>query len=313
MNRKTSAIIRIICWFAVAAALTVALIAGLSGRWNFSFFNFGGSGWSYENSDKYSAGSASLPADKIKNIEVNWGNGSVTLTATEDEKLSVSETSKKKLKTDEQLHYYLNGDTLIIQYRASKKNPFLNWSNNLGKKLEIQIPKETASRLETVITDGVSSDIQIDSLTAIDIQADTVSGDIYLENIVTDSLTTDTVSGELSARSLTVKKTVSSDTVSGDTLMEGSINAVNYSSVSGALSITSAVCPQHVQADTTSGDVLITIPDNPGFSLSYDTVSGDMKSDFAAKDSGSRLIYGSGENELQVNTTSGDFIIRQSN
>ena len=99
MNRKTSAIIRIISWSVVAVVLTVFLILGLLGSWNTTLFPLGNlshttsGGWSYPESSKYTAGPANLPADKIKNIKVNWLDGSITLTAGAVSQVTVKETS----------------------------------------------------------------------------------------------------------------------------------------------------------------------------------------------------------------------------
>ena len=319
MNRKTSAIIRIISWSVVAVVLTVFLILGLLGSWNTTLFPLGNlshttsGGWSYPESSKYTAGPANLPADKIKNIKVNWLDGSITLTAGAVSQVTVKETSSRKLTSKEQLHYYLKGDTLLIQYRGATKNIFSGFGNSLSKKLEIQIPAEYASSFQEIMVDGVSSDIGLDNLKTKKLSLDNVSGNITLKNIETDSLTTDSTSGSPISADLIVNDNAVTCTTSGDVILAGSINAAQHDSVSGSLHITSSVCPQKIQADTTSGSVLLNLPDDQGFTLDYDTVSGDLETDFPTTDSGSQRIYESGKNHFLIDTTSGDITILKTN
>lgn len=310
MNKKNSAIVRIICWSAVAVILTVVLIVGLVRGWNFSVFNF--SSWNSIDTSKYSAGSASFPGDKIKNIEVNWLDGEVIMDVSNDNNISLKEKCTRKLSKKEQLHYYISGDTLYVEYRGSKKMNFFGFNNNLHKKLTIQLPKETASSLEDVTVNGVSSDILLDGLKAEMVQADTVSGDIQLDNIEADSLNVNTTSGDVISQTLTVHNSVTANTTSGDVTLEGSLNAVSHNSVSGLLSFTSDVCPEKVDANTTSGDIYMSLPENSGFNLSYDTVSGDWESSFPLTASGSHYTCGNGENAFHVETVSGDITINQS-
>lgn len=319
MNRKTSAIIRIISWSIVAVALTVFLILGLSGHWGESFISLGNwgqnasGGWNYPESGKYTAGPASLAAGKIKNINVNWLDGSVTLTAADTSQVTVKETSNKKLRKEEQLHYYLKGDTLLIEYRGPGKNIISAFGSGLSKKLEIQIPREHASSLGEILVDGVSSDISLDDLKTKKLSLDNVSGDITLKNTETDTLAADTTSGSLHSTNLTVNHNADTSTTSGDVILDGSVKAADHDSVSGDLRITSSVCPEKVQADTTSGSVILNIPDNAGFTVDYDTVSGDLETDFPTTGSDSHHTYESGQSQFRLSTVSGDISISKRN
>ena len=235
MNRKTSAVIRIICWSIIAVALIAVLILGLNKRWHFTPFQTGG--WSYPESSKYTAGPAKLPADKIKNINVDWLDGSVTLTTADTDKLTVNETSRQKLSADKQLHYYLKDDTLLIQYRGATKNLISTFSNGLSKKLEIQIPKKYAASFREIVVDGVSSDLSLENLKAEKLYLDSVSGDITLKNIKTDTLTADTTSGSLDSTALIVTTSAVTNTTSGSVSLEGTINDIQHDSVSGSTPI----------------------------------------------------------------------------
>ena len=62
---------------------------------------------------------------------------------------------------------------------------------------------------------------------------------------------------------------------------------------------------EEISADTVSGAVEIILPENDGFTLSYDTVSGSTRNDFAMKND----QYGNGGIELNINTVSGSLDI----
>ena len=161
------------------------------------------------------------------------------------------------------------------------------------------------------MVDGVSSDLSLENLKAEKLYLDSVSGDITLKNIKTDTLTADTTSGSLDSTALIVTTSAVTNTTSGSVSLEGTINDIQHDSVSGDLRVLSDICPQKIQADTTSGSILINIPDNPGFTLDYDTVSGDIHTDFPATGSDSHLTYESGQNHFRIETTSGDITVRK--
>ena len=309
MNRKTSAVIRIVSWSIVAVILTIVLIMGVLGNWNVTLFPFGNhttsGGWTYAESGKYTAGPAELPADIIKNIRVNWLDGSITLSAADTDQVIVKETSSQKLSTKEQLHYYLKGDTLLIEYRGATKNIITAFANGLSKKLEIQIPRKYADSFQEILVDGVSSDINLDNLKTKKLSLDNVSGDIRLKNVESDTLSANTTSGSLNSTNLIVSENAVTNSTSGDVILDGSLTAVQHDSVSGDLQITSAACPENIQAGTTSGSVTLNIPANSGFTLEYDTVSGDLESDFPTTGSDSRRTYESGKCHFRIDTVSG--------
>ena len=79
------------------------------------------------------------------------------------------------------------------------------------------------------------------------------------------------------------------------------------SSTSGDYDLVLQSCPAKLDLGTTSGDVEIELPRGTGFTLQYDTVSGELESDFAMKRSGdTSFICGNGGGSIHAETTSGD-------
>lgn len=316
MDRKQSAIIRIIAWSVTAIALCSILMIGLRG----GFGNIGGSilsfgfGNYYKDADKYQAGETEIQGDQVKDLLVNWVDGSVNVEVYDGETIQISEVSSRKLKEKEQLHYYHENGRLNIQYQESGKKIYSSFwmgSRRLDKQLTIKIPAKTVSSLGTVSIDTVSSDTRIEGVSAKRIKLDSVSGDFTLVNCQAEDFSMDSTSGGLSSENLTVNGRLETDTTSGDVNLKGRFVKLTLDSVSGDINIDSEVCPEDVDTDTTSGDVVLRIPDNEGFTYEKDTVSGSLKCDFPVKQWEDKGSYKEGTASFNFDTVSGDINIKK--
>ena len=316
MDRKQSAIIRIIAWSVTAIALCCIMFIGLRG----GFSNIGGSilfsgsGDYYKHADKYQAGETKIQGNKVKDLSVNWVDGSVNVEIYDGDTNQLSEVSNRKLEKKEQLHYYNENGKLNIQYQKSGKrilSSFWKGSRRLDKQLTVKIPVQTVSSLGTVSVDTVSSDNRIEGVSAQKIKLDSVSGDFTLVNCRASDLSMDSTSGSLSSENLIVKRKVETNTTSGDVTLEGKFVKLDLDSVSGDMDIDSGLCPKDVSTDTTSGDVVLRIPDNEGFTYEKDTVSGSLKCDFPVKQWEDKGSYKEGKASFRFDTVNGDINIKK--
>ena len=178
--------------------------------------------------------------------------------------------------------------TLVI---SDDSDPLSNVMSNFPeRKLTVRLPRSVAENLTTVQLNGVSADFNVGMLTIKEnFTFDSTSG-----NLETDFLTADGASAAL-------------NTVSGDVDLAGSFRQVTGSSTSGDYDLVLQSCPAKLDLGTTSGDVEIELPRGTGFTLQYDTVSGELESDFAMKRSGdTSFICGNGGGSIHAETTSGD-------
>ena len=105
-------------------------------------------------------------------------------------------------------------------------------------------------------------------------------------------------------------------TVSGNLDVSGSIYDLKLESVNGDLRVKFDTMPKELHTETVNGDVDLSLPDNDGFTLRYQRLSGDMRSDFDLKTSlnarNGTAIYGTGgDRHYSMQTVSGDLHIRR--
>lgn len=314
MNRKQSAIIRIVAWSVSAVLLVVILILGIRGSFrNIGFDNFSigfNSSVQYSDADKYQPGNAEIDGDEIRSLEVNWVDGTINVEVYDGDTVQVSEKSRKELEESNQLHYYNKDGRLMIQYRKAQKN-WISFGNNLRKELTIKIPAKTAEAMGEIRIDTVSSDTKIRGICADRMKLDSTSGDFALTKCRMSELDMDSTSGSLKGEALTVDDKMDTDTTSGEVDAEGSFGSVEADTVSGDIMVDSKICPEKVRTDSVSGEVTLILPDNKGFTYECDTVSGSVECEFQITYKDETGIYKSGDASFSFDSVSGDVIIKK--
>ena len=67
---------------------------------------------------------------------------------------------------------------------------------------------------------------------------------------------------------------------------------------------------EELEARSVSGSIGMVLPESKGFAVQFNTVSGEFFSDFALKKDGNRYIFGDGNADIKIDTTSGGVNIR---
>lgn len=150
-----------------------------------------------------------------------------------------------------------------------------NTHNSNGKDLQIQIPKD---------------------MTFPEIDIECASAQINVNGIIADKIELHSISGEISAT--------------------GEFASLDVETTSGTAQVTNtAALIRQIDANTVSGNITVTIPQSiDGFYLEYETVSGEVNTDFNTQSSGSSrrgiLNYGNSSTKIEAETVSGDFSLR---
>lgn len=302
----------------ITAAVTAAVMLGSLGScMSFSIGN------QYANSDKYTAGNRDF-SEKISNIDIDWTSGSVNVEYQDSDKVSVSETSDKSLKESEQVHTWLDGDTLRIQFCKAGTN----MTGEYNKKLSVKIPKDM--QLSSLDLDTASSDYTFDSISADTIDVDSASGNGNIKDCSAKTFNIDSASGDLVMSQKGSTESIETDAASGGVVITAeNVGTIDCDSASGKISITAveaarfkastssgtitaalSAMPGSIDIDTASGDVSLTLPEKPDFTLDFDTGSGDLDSGIAFKKDGNSYISGSGKNKIEIDTASGDLTLK---
>lgn len=150
-----------------------------------------------------------------------------------------------------------------------------NTHNSNGKDLQIQIPKD---------------------MTFPEIDIECASAQINVNGIIADKIELHSISGEINAT--------------------GEFASLDIETTSGTAQVTNtAALIRQIDANTVSGNITVTIPQSiDGFYLEYETVSGEVNTDFNTQSSGSSrrgiLNYGNSSTKIEAETVSGDFSLR---
>jgi lia operon protein LiaG len=292
---KTSAMIRIILYAFIALLLTGVLIWGIGGNHNLNFFSFnlfGNSGLNY-NDDEYIIGDGEVDKDKVDSIQVDWLAGNVTVLPYEEgsgdnDVVTFTEESNTQLDEDYEMRYKVEGGVLKIMFAKSKVK-FSGIFKSLNKDLTIQLPE---------------------GMTLNDVTIDTVSANIEIENVeAANQFDLETVSGTIDGYQMTGGM-IDAETVSGEIRWsDGSFQSVDAESVSGAINVSFATMPSDIKVETVSGSMTLSLPENEGFKVDYDKVSGNFDCEFDVKINKNMAMYKNGVNKIKMDTVSGDMKI----
>ena len=106
---------------------------------------------------------------------------------------------------------------------------------------------------------------------------------------------------------------------SGDINATGAFTSIDVETNSGNAQVTNtSETINKIDANSTSGNITITVPQSlNGFYMEYETVSGSISNDFGAQTNGSSrngtATYGNGSTQIEVETVSGSFHLKQLN
>lgn len=194
----------------------------------------------------------------------------------------------------------------------------------------IAVPENIAAEMEELRCSNISGNIDIAEFTAKELEVSSVSGDVRLSAIDCETAILSTTSGDIFAEDITSTVELGADTTSGGITIDGKAEALNLDTTSGDISYSGEAkqvngdtvsatirlaldkCPEASTLSAVSGDLILAIPENSGFEVEYDSVSGELYSDFPLSGNvgkSGRALYGSGECSLSFDTTSGSMEI----
>ncbi len=218
---------------------------------------------------------------KVKNtsidaIEIDWIGGNITVTPYDGEDILLKESGNIRAEKD-CLRYHIKNGCLSIDYCKTQFHIGIDLFTDEDlpvKDLEIQIPKRLAQHLTSFSCDAVSSNIRLNDIGVSEVSSETVSGSL-------------------------------SGTLSG-------VDAFDFATVSGDVDVKLSACPSTLDFSSVSGCCKLYLPKKSNVTVSFDTISGDFKSDFkTCCEDDDEYIIGSGKADFSIDTTSGDMILKK--
>lgn len=255
----------------------------------------------YKDSDKYISGNFTYDSANIKKVEVSWVYGNVNVSCGEGE-LNVYETGED-IDEDEKLHYYIDGDTLKVQFCKPGYSMDTSGFGKVTKDLFIAVP--TGAELSFNTT---SANVTADEITAKSLKLKTVSGGVDINSLRTEGdAELNTTSGKITVPECGVKN-LKVKTVSGDVSIDGiSAADIDYNSTSGS-GVFGFVSVKEMESVTVSGNVTIKL-NGSGASVVMKSVSGKLYTELEHTKNAKAYVFGDGKTDLRLVTTSGNAYI----
>ena len=284
----------------IAAVCVVALLAcGVM-----VFFKIVNIGLNYANAEKYTAGGAEIEGE-VKNLAIDWTDGEVNIAYHAKSTVEISETASKAISKDEALHWWLDGNTLRIQYAKSGfslRRLFSFGSKN--KMLTVALPEGTA--LDDVEIDVTSGNVKVPDLRAENVKIGLTSGDLAIKQSgATERMELTNTSGNIDAAVSDVGSLVV-DVTSGDINVEGgAVKNASVKKTSGKIGI-KLTAFDDLKIKATSGNITAALPSEPGYRAEIDTTSGNFDYTVALARDGKAYTCGDGSAKLIIDSTSGN-------
>ncbi len=283
---KSNAIIRIVLLSLAIVILTGILVIGIWGNtvvissdWSNVFEQDLG-----ENSHLSSSGTAD--AGQIKNIRISWAAGDIVIVPGNVAQITFRE--EELLSDKNRMIWAISDDTLVIHYAKSQSFLGITINDANAKDLIITVPWNWDARK---------------------IEIDAASSAVTVRDLTVESIDFDGASGVLEIRDCTVGL-LDVDTASGDIHFLGTLHRFDCDAVSADCNLTLQNTPDAIDLDGVSGNLNLALPEDTGFTVSMETLSGQLNSSFLTTSSGSQHTYGDGRCRIEVSGVSGDVNIK---
>lgn len=277
---RSNAIVRIILFSIVILVLLSILGVGIAA----DLLMFDGDPL-FSNGQETVSSTGTVDAASVKNLSIEWSAGNITIRPADVTELTFTEYDSA---ANSPMVWLQSGDTLKISYQ--KKNAIVNYGNVTGKDLVIEVPRDwrcVSLEVETAASELVVEDLSIES-----VEFDGASGDFIFRNCDIGYLDVDTASGDL--------------------YFSGTLNALECDAVSADCEIILYNVPNRIDMDMASGDLDLCLPENAGFTVRLEALSGNLNSDFEITSNSSGFTCGDGACRIDISAMSGDVYIHKS-
>ena len=278
---KRNAVFRLILFSILAVILVGALISGIALK-------------SYQMPSVVIRKSFEAPlvnenefdAREIDRLKIDWAAGKIVIVPVEGKNISVTE---ELLGTDKTMVLKKDGSTLYVQYCEGAIGLSFGSGSSLKKNLYVCVPQDwDCKELEI---DAASATVQVENLTIEELASSTASGTHTFTNCQVEKLKMETVSGNLD--------------------FNGSLDKLDFNGVSAQANLVLSNQPKSIQLESVSGDLNLTLPEDCGFTLDKDSLSGRVSSELETTEKDGKIVHGDGSCKIEVEGVSSSVHIRK--
>lgn len=219
--------------------------------------------------------------DRVDSLDLEWVSGKVDIYAAEGDTVRLVERSDKGIYDNEALQWSVEDGELKVRWTDSRLAPatMLN-----SKDLAVYLP---AAAWDELSFETVSADLTVhDALICRELDLDTTSGTVDVRDAAADELDIGSVSGSVA--------------------VSGAFREVKTESVSGSVSLVLTSAAEEIKMNSVSGAQTLALPEDCGFTLKFDSVSGTLDSALALTAQGGTYRFGDGGCKVEVETISGN-------
>ena len=101
------------------------------------------------------------------------------------------------------------------------------------------------------------------------------------------------------------------ETVSGNLDFNGSLDKLDFNGVSAQANLVLINQPKSIQLESVSGDLNLTLPEDCGFTLDKDSLSGRVSSELETTEKDGKIVHGDGSCKIEVEGVSSSVHIRK--
>lgn len=226
--------------------------------------------------------SLALPAEEIRSLEIDWPAGGITIEYADTEEICIS----ADVPEDNRIGVKHSGSKLSID--QENKDKLISFGGAEAYELLIFLPMDFP--LKELGIETASARVTLRNLLCDTAEIETVSGGCHVEDCLIENL-------ELS-------------TVSGDLTFSGQLKRLDSEAVSAKTEITLENAPREINIETISGNVTLDLPQDCGFRLHQDTLSGKFESDVTTTEKNGRLVYGDGGCNIDLSAISANLTLK---
>ncbi|MBQ7858194.1 MAG: DUF4097 family beta strand repeat protein [Oscillospiraceae bacterium] len=276
---KAKAITRIVIYGLITMMLLGILTGGIIMK-GIPFINFS---TGIVGGTKSSSGTAD--STTVNKLDINWTSGNITLRTAEIEEIQFEESGVTR--DENRMVWKVSQDTLTIQ--SSEGTMFFGVHIDIKKDLVITVP-----------LDWVCNELAIDSAAA----------SVTCSGITAGTVELNSASGEADFNLCDINE-LEIDTASGNVHYSGYLNTMDCSAVSADITAHFIRTPSKISVDGISGDLEITLPEDAGFRMENDTISGNIDCDFDTAMLDDTYVAGDGKCEIEIDGISGNVRIHK--